>query len=67
MTWIMWNLTSFCLEIELVLCKIGAWFVLDVPYAQKLFWPHLMVPLVDEAQVVARFGPFGDSANPDAR
>jgi hypothetical protein len=28
---------------------------------------HLMVPLGDEAQVEARFGPFGDSANLDAR
>ena len=26
-----------------------------------------MVPLGDEAQVEARFGPFGDSANLDAR
>jgi hypothetical protein len=26
-----------------------------------------MVPLADEAQVEARFGPFGDSANLDAR
>ena len=26
-----------------------------------------MVPLCDEAQVEARFGPFGDSANLDAR
>jgi hypothetical protein len=28
---------------------------------------HLMVLLGDEAQVKARFGPFGDSANIDAR
>jgi hypothetical protein len=28
---------------------------------------HLMVPLGDEAQVEAHFGPFGDSANLDAR
>ena len=27
---------------------------------------HLMVPLGDEAQVEACFGPFGDSANLDA-
>jgi hypothetical protein len=27
---------------------------------------HLMVPLGDEAQVEAHFGPFGDSANLDA-
>jgi hypothetical protein len=35
--------------------------------AQKLFWMHPMVLLGDEAQVEARFGPFGDSANLDAR
>jgi hypothetical protein len=29
-------------------------------------WTHLMVPLGDEAQVEAHFGPFGDSANLDA-
>ena len=28
---------------------------------------HSMVPLGDEAQVEARFGPFGDSANVVAR
>jgi hypothetical protein len=46
-----------------VLCKIDAWFALDV----TSFWTHLMVPLSDEAQVEARFGPFRDSANLDAR
>ena len=35
--------------------------------AQKSFWTHSMVPLGDEAHVEARFGPFGDSANLDAR
>jgi hypothetical protein len=41
--------------------------VLDIPLAQKSFWTHLLVPLGDEAQVEACFGPFGDSANLDAR
>ena len=41
--------------------------MIDVPKAQKSFWTHLMVPLGDEAQVDARFGPSGDSANLDAR
>ena len=30
------------------------------------FWTHPMEPLGDEAQVEARFGPFGDSASVDA-
>ena len=47
--------------------SIGAWFALDIPLAQKSFWTHSMVPLVDEAQVEARFSLFGDSANLDAR
>jgi len=41
--------------------------VLDVPGAHKSFWTHSMVTLGDEAQVEARFDPFGDSANLDAR
>ena len=45
----------------------SARFAPNVPSAQKSFWTHPMVPLGDEAQVKARFGPFGDSANLDAR
>ena len=46
---------------------IGARFAPNVPLAHESFWTHPMVLLGDEAQVEARFGPFGDSANPDAR
>ena len=66
MTWVMWNLTSFCLEIVLASVKdrcmvcarstIGLEIVLDA-----------LVPLGDEAQVEAHFGPFRDTANLDAR
>jgi hypothetical protein len=41
--------------------------VLNIPHVQKSFWTYLMVLLGDEAQVVARFGPFGDIANFEAR
>jgi hypothetical protein len=34
---------------------------------RKSFWTQPMVLLGDEAQVEARFGAFGDSANFDAR
>jgi hypothetical protein len=34
---------------------------------RKSFWTHPMVLLGYEAQVVAHFSPFGDSANLDAR
>ena len=50
-----------------MLVKIGARVVPNVPEAQKSFWMHSIEPLGDEAQVEARFGLFGDSANLDAR
>ena len=63
----MWNLVSIRLEIVLVLVQdrctvcakrtIGSETILDAP----------MVLLGDEAQVQARFGPFGDSANVESR
>jgi hypothetical protein len=45
---------------------IGARFPPNIPFAQKSFWPFLMVLLDDEAQVKAYFGPFGDRANIDS-
>ena len=67
MTWVMWNLTSLSLEIVLVSvqdrCTVGAKHTID----SISFWTHPMVPLGDEAQVEARFGPLEDSANLDAR
>ena len=67
MTWVVWNLTSSSLEIVLVSVQdrcmvwakrtIGSEIILDAP----------LVLLGDEAQVEACFGPFGDSANLDAR
>jgi len=38
----------------------------NAPYSKKTFLMHPMVLLVEEAQVEARFGLFGDSANLDA-
>ena len=34
---------------------------------RESFWIHLILLLGDESQVKAGFGPFGDSANLDAR
>jgi hypothetical protein len=39
----------------------------NVPQAKKLFLMHPMEFQDDKAQVEARFGPFGDNANLDAR
>jgi hypothetical protein len=40
--------------------------VSSVPRAWKSFWTHPMVLLGVVGQVEARFGPFGDSINPEA-
>jgi hypothetical protein len=46
---------------------LGAQFAPNLPLAQESFWRHPMVLLVDEAQMEAHFGPFGDSANLEIR
>jgi hypothetical protein len=58
---------SVYLEIVLILTQDRAWFAPNVPQAQKSFWTHPMVVLGDVAKVEARFSPFEDSANLDAR
>ena len=61
------NRVSIRLEMVLVSlqdrCKVCAKHTM----AQKSFWTHQMVLLGDKAQVEARFGLFGGSANLDAR
>ena len=47
--------------------QIGARFAPNVPSAHKSFWTHLILLVGDEAQVKARFGPFGDSVSVRAR
>ena len=61
MTKVLSKLVSVCLEIVLVLIEDIAQFVPNVPLAQKSFWTHPLGLLGDEAQVKARFSPFGDS------
>ena len=67
MTCVMWNLVSVRLETVLVSlqdrCTVCAKHTID----SEIIWMHPMVPLGDEAQVEAHFGPFGDSANRDIR
>ena len=66
-TWVNLNLTSFSLEIVFVSvqdrCTVCAKRTID----SEIIWTQPTVPLGDEAQVEARFGPFGDSANLDTR
>ena len=65
--WVLWNLTSILLETVLVLvedrCMVCAKHTIGI----EIVLDHLMVPLGDEAQVEARFGPFKHSAYLDAR
>ena len=58
----MWNLVSIHLETVLVSQQVRGKVCTKHTMAQKLFWTHQMVLLVDEAQVEARLGLFGDSA-----
>jgi hypothetical protein len=48
-------------------CKIGARFAQNIPKAWKSLCMNPKLHLGDEAQLEAHFGPFGDSANLDAR
>ena len=61
------NLISICLEMVLVSVQDGCTVCAKHTMAQKSFWTHLMVLQGDEAQVEARFGPFGGSVILDAR
>jgi hypothetical protein len=65
--WVLWNLISVRLEMVLVLVQDRCTVCAKLAKAQKLFWKHLMVLLGDEAQVEACLGPFGDSANLQAK
>ena len=64
---VMWNLVSIHLETVLVSVQDRCTVCAKHTMAHKSFWTHQMVLLGDEAQVEARFGPFGDSANHDSR
>ena len=67
MTWVKWNLTSFCLDTVLVSVQDSFMVCARHTISSKIILMHPMVPLCDEAQVEARFGTFRDSAHFDAR
>ena len=67
MTCVIWNLALVCLERVLVSVQDMCTFTPNAPKSKKPFWKHLLVLLVEEAQVEARFGLFRDSSNLDAR
>ena len=63
----MWNLDSGCLESVFESVQDRCTVCAKRTIGSEMFWTHPMVLLGDEGQVEARFGPFGDSANPNAR
>ena len=63
----MWNLVSIRLETVLVLVQDWCTVYARRTMGSKIVLDTMMVLLCIEAQVDARFGLFGDSANLDAR
>ena len=63
----MWNVDSVRLEAVLVSVQDRCTVCANRNIGSEMFWTQSMVLLSDEAQVEARFGPFGDIANPNAR
>ena len=63
----MWNLTSFSLEIVLVSVQDRCMVCAKRTIGSEIIFADPLGLLGDEAQVKARFSPFGDSANLDAR
>jgi hypothetical protein len=61
----MWNLVSVRSMIVLVSVQVRT--TVCAEHTIGLDWMHPMVLLGDAAQVEARFGPFGDSANLEVR
>ena len=66
-TWVMCNLTSCSLDIVLVLVQDRCIVCAKRTVGSEIIWTHPIVPIGDEAQVEARFGPFEHCANLDAR
>jgi hypothetical protein len=66
-TWVMWNLVSICLETVLVLVQDRCTICAKHTIGSEIILDATMLLQGNEAQVEARFSPFGDSANLDAR
>jgi len=66
-TWVLWNPISVRLEIVFVLVKDRCTVCAKRTIGLDVVFNAPMVLLGDEVQVGARFSPFGDSVNLDAR
>jgi hypothetical protein len=49
--WVMWNLTSFCLETVLVSMQDRCMVCAKRTICSEIFYTHMLVPLGEEAQV----------------
>ena len=63
----MWNLILVHLETVIVSVQDRCTVCAKRTIGLEMFWTHPTVLLRDEAQVEARFGPFGHSANLHSR
>jgi hypothetical protein len=63
----MWNLVLVYLQVVLIWMQDWSMVCAERTMASEIILNEPEVLLVDEAQVEARFGPFGDSANLEAR
>ena len=66
-TWVMWNLSSFHLETVLVSVQDRCTVCTKRTIGTEIIFDASDGTTSDKAQVEARFGPFGYSANLDAR
>ena len=67
MTWVMWNLSSFCFEVVLASVRDRCMVCARRTIGSEIVLEATNRTLGDKAQVEARFGPFRDSANLYAR
>ena len=65
--WVIWNLSSFRLETVLVSVQDSCMVCARRTIGSDIGLEALNGSLGDKAQVEARFGPFGHSANLEAR
>ena len=67
MTWVLWNIACFSLEIVLVLVQDGCMVCAKRTIGSDIVWMHPMELLADVGHVESSFGLFGDGVSVSAR
>ena len=67
MTWVIWNFVLVHLQTVLVSVQDSSTVCTKLSIGSEIIWMYPVVLLGDKGLVEARFDPFGDSANLDAR